>query len=253
MTQIHPLLAMLLLVTLAASCIESNPQPVPQDRETPGPGKRPPRAPGPEDKGLEGPTTMEREGGFDVSEETTAIEIAPEDALKDAIEPGDGLNDGIELEQGLNDSIEPRDGLNDDIWPEDSMDHASKPKAEVIDEFESEQCTPNCEGKECGDDGCGGTCGECPPGVDCVGYKCVVNCIPEGGIFFPGGTETCCEGLVAVPECEVIGEGDNPCTPSCLCKESLVCIACGDGICGDGENVCTCAEDCLVCPLGDSG
>jgi hypothetical protein len=29
------------------------------------------------------------------------------------------------------------------------------------------QCTPNCSGKQCGPDGCGGTCGTCPNGQMC--------------------------------------------------------------------------------------
>lgn len=29
-------------------------------------------------------------------------------------------------------------------------------------------CTPNCTGKVCGDDGCGGTCGSCPMGEGCA-------------------------------------------------------------------------------------
>jgi len=28
-------------------------------------------------------------------------------------------------------------------------------------------CTPNCVERECGDDGCGGSCGECPPQYTC--------------------------------------------------------------------------------------
>lgn len=28
-------------------------------------------------------------------------------------------------------------------------------------------CTPDCDGKRCGDDGCGGSCGTCPPGQTC--------------------------------------------------------------------------------------
>jgi len=34
-------------------------------------------------------------------------------------------------------------------------------------------CTPNCEGKECGPDGCGGSCGDCQGGGLCVSYHCV--------------------------------------------------------------------------------
>ena len=34
-------------------------------------------------------------------------------------------------------------------------------------------CTPACEGKLCGPDGCGGACGTCTPGWSCVGAKCI--------------------------------------------------------------------------------
>jgi len=44
-------------------------------------------------------------------------------------------------------------------------------------------CETDCEGKECGDDGCGGECGECGPGFLC------------------GGQGLCGE----IPTCEVIG------------------------------------------------
>jgi hypothetical protein len=32
-------------------------------------------------------------------------------------------------------------------------------------------CTPKCEGKECGSDGCGGDCGSCPEGKYCQGWQ----------------------------------------------------------------------------------
>ena len=35
------------------------------------------------------------------------------------------------------------------------------------------KCMPDCEGKECGDDGCGGSCGECPDGLVCEEHQCV--------------------------------------------------------------------------------
>src|SRR5438067_8932055 len=34
-------------------------------------------------------------------------------------------------------------------------------------------CTPNCTGKTCGDDGCGGSCGSCPSGQTCVSGQCM--------------------------------------------------------------------------------
>ena len=39
-------------------------------------------------------------------------------------------------------------------------------------------CLPVCHNKECGGNGCGGLCGLCSPGADCVDGVCTV-CIPE--------------------------------------------------------------------------
>jgi len=64
----------------------------------------------------------------------------------------------------------------------------------------------------------------------------------------------CCDGLTALPhfkmksgdDCE-----DMECCFSCDQMEVLVCTACGDGVCGPGENACNC-EDCPCYPLLDS-
>lgn len=45
-------------------------------------------------------------------------------------------------------------------------------------------CMPSCDGRQCGDDGCGGTCGVCEMGEACEGGQCVVN----------GGGEWICDG-----------------------------------------------------------
>jgi len=34
-------------------------------------------------------------------------------------------------------------------------------------------CVPNCDGRECGSDGCGGTCGTCGCGEECQDLQCV--------------------------------------------------------------------------------
>lgn len=39
-------------------------------------------------------------------------------------------------------------------------------------------CTPNCAGKQCGDNGCGGSCGTCYPGQICTGNVCVNQTTP---------------------------------------------------------------------------
>ena len=46
------------------------------------------------------------------------------------------------------------------------------------------ECTPSCEGKACGDDGCGGTCGQCPDGSECKDGQCKAQCVGTGGTGF---------------------------------------------------------------------
>jgi hypothetical protein len=50
------------------------------------------------------------------------------------------------------------------------------------------ECVPECAGKECGSDGCGGSCGACQDGAKCFGSTCVQG--PCYGITYEG----CCDG-----------------------------------------------------------
>jgi hypothetical protein len=71
-------------------------------------------------------------------------------------------------------------------------------------------------------------------------------CIPEGGEgpVIPEAPD-CCPGLVEIGK-YFIEEGT--CIPM---LGVFVCTSCGDGICGPGENVCNCPEDCVpVCGNG---
>lgn len=54
----------------------------------------------------------------------------------------------------------------------------------------ADTCTPDCDGKECGDDGCGGSCGGCSGSLKCIGGVCSAPCEAIG----PLG---CCAGGVA--------------------------------------------------------
>lgn len=42
----------------------------------------------------------------------------------------------------------------------------------------AKNCNPNCRGVQCGDDGCGGSCGTCDPSKSCVNGACTVVTIP---------------------------------------------------------------------------
>lgn len=65
-----------------------------------------------------------------------------------------------------------------------------------------EGCVPDCEGKECGDDGCGGSCGQCEMGYYCDDGICV-EC-PPGTADCDGDPENGCENeyLDPVSGCE---------------------------------------------------
>ena len=53
-----------------------------------------------------------------------------------------------------------------------------------------EVCQPDCSGKKCGNDGCGGLCGMCTPGQSCVDHQCVAPTSECDGISYEG----CCDG-----------------------------------------------------------
>lgn len=99
----------------------------------------------------------------------------------------------------------------------------------------------------------GGVCAEpCPDywmpvdlggcnGTNFCCYPESVDCIQEGlpGTGMPGDPE-CCEGLSPIPEA-----GLDPETEECLVLPGgIVCTHCGDGVCGMGEAICNCPQDC---------
>ncbi len=68
------------------------------------------------------------------------------------------------------------------------------------------------------------------------------TCIEEGGTGSPNEI-TCCEGLKAYGNYKINSDGD--CIPVIEYGKHLVCINCGNNICGLGENVCNCPTDCI--------
>ncbi len=126
-------------------------------------------------------------------------------------------------------------------------------------------CTPACEGRLCGMDGCGGICGECGTGKTCSNDgQCVTKCVPQcqdktcGDNGCGGTCGTCPEpwvcrgGACCMPRCEQKECGDDGCGGTCgPCQAGQVCLSglccspdCVDKQCGpDG-----CGGFCAMCP-----
>ena len=88
-------------------------------------------------------------------------------------------------------------------------------------------CQPDCEGKECGDDGCGGSCGECGSGETCKSGQCVEI------------TPTCGDGI-----CDP-GEDFDNCPSDCECQPDCEGKECGDDGCGGSCGECGSGETCV--------
>ncbi len=121
-------------------------------------------------------------------------------------------------------------------------------------------CVPDCMGRVCGDDGCGGSCGACEAGELCAGGQCL--CVPDCAGRWCGddGCGGSCGVCPAFTACE---QGACVCAPSCLSDDGMFTRSCGDdgcggscGSCAEGtrcvDGVC-CAPDCFGRQCGDDG
>jgi hypothetical protein len=89
------------------------------------------------------------------------------------------------------------------------------------------QCVPNCEGRECGDDGCGGTCGACVLPDTCKEPAGICSCT--------------CEQWEGVTGWEVCGSDGkdyaNPCAAECAGIPKFVKGTCNQCPCTAAEKV----------------
>lgn len=106
-------------------------------------------------------------------------------------------------------------------------------------------CLPQCAGKDCGDNGCGGSCGLCPAGEMCMEGQCGCDSSCANRDCGNNGCGDSCGECSGAAVCDPSG---RCCTPSCAGK------ACGDDGCGGSCGNCTGAEVCIQGQCGvDSG
>jgi formylglycine-generating enzyme required for sulfatase activity len=81
----------------------------------------------------------------------------------DASEQGDDSID-LSVDEYVPELVEESVEFSEDPPFDDSFHEDEEESGDLLIE---EECSPSCEGKECGDDGCGGSCGACPERAGC--------------------------------------------------------------------------------------
>lgn len=90
-------------------------------------------------------------------------------------------------------------------------------------------CTPNCQMKICGDDGCGGSCGNCGANEACMNGRCVTQCSPESDPAF-------CARLGK--NCGAVAANDN-----CGQARTAMCGSCSPPQTCQADNLCRCVPE----------
>lgn len=164
----------------------------------------------------------------------------------------------------------------------DASGDSTLPSDIVIDSSDdtrfADVCVPNCVNMECGDDGCGGSCGDCPQAAPICGTNglCEIVCIPDCETAnkecgndgcdsscgnCPQVAPYCVDFICAVdctPDCTDAVCGDDGCGGSCgECEDGSACLdgecvcqpdcppgGCGDDGCGGSCDGCSCDETC---------
>ncbi|MEK7606631.1 MAG: peptidoglycan DD-metalloendopeptidase family protein [Patescibacteria group bacterium] len=103
----------------------------------------------------------------------------------------------------------------------------------------------SCTGKQCGDDGCGGSCGECVSGKICTAQGTCANASPQCPSIMDCGSRDCGPDPVCGESC---GECVNPPLPLCADSVTLrtfsVPASCAQGVCQYSISDMVCASGC---------
>jgi len=113
-------------------------------------------------------------------------------------------------------------------------------------------CTPNCAGKACGDNGCGGSCGTCTTGYTCSAAGqciCTPNCSGKncGADGCGGSCGTCTTGYT----CNTAGVCVSTCTSTCSAAQlnTYQCLS-GQSCPLVGGYTCSSVQQCQQPQIG---
>jgi hypothetical protein len=111
-------------------------------------------------------------------------------------------------------------------------------------------CTTQCQGKQCGDDGCGGSCGTCPAGQHCNSIGLCEGRRTCNATLCPNG---CCdaEGVCRTDQRSCTGGAGSACCAGCCDVSTQQCMPPGSGGCGiNGSDCVTCDPLRGICADG---
>ena len=196
----------------------------------------------------------------DVKAEADTFETG-EDTGKDTKEVSNETHDdtAVDSDNGAPDETQAVETEDDTvIMPLDvdpSPDSSPTEGEEVVenDEVKTEVepvCAPDCVGKECGSDGCGGSCGACDDDINCTFDMCDVivgQCLytPQHALCDNGnvcdGAEKCVVGIGCQPGVPINCDDNNQCTND----------VCQNGLCINTplDNWTSCELDGLACSV----
>lgn len=98
-------------------------------------------------------------------------------------------------------------------------------------------CTPSCAGKQCGPDGCGGSCGGCDDSSACTGDSCSAD---GQCVHAPLSSQTCTNLIVDV--CTQGTASKVDCRTYCKRQNQNIAASCG-ALVGCTSDACCCAND----------
>ncbi|HOU53144.1 MAG TPA: DUF1566 domain-containing protein [Myxococcota bacterium] len=218
------------------------------------------------------------EPGLDVSGEDNGQDAGQDLGRDPGEDPGrdPGVpRDLVPQDTGTVDQVPPAEVLEDssavDSGPGDpgTTDPGVIPDAPA--DLGPDPCMPDCRGRECGPDGCGGSCGECVPEAPCREASCVeARCVfrtVSGSCFVNGRCWKDSEVRPGEP-CQICKAGKDPehwsllpigseCRTYGTCTEQGACaMPCWDSLVSPGSNPCPDgyrAYDGCHCPVPPTG
>lgn len=185
----------------------------------------------------------------------------PDNRGKDSTQP----LDQVEADAAL-DSADASAEMQTEVGPQEVSDAGADQSAEVVDDVASDLkeevhadvaqdqtvpdvCMAQCDGKVCGDDGCGGSCGECMSWCDptCdlpeVPYVAPFLCSDDGTLCYQECCPNCC-GRECGPDgcgglCGQCAGAQDVCEQGeCVCQGDCSGRECGSDGCGGGCGTC---------------